>query len=144
MRSPSLKLEKRMGDEFGWGIMKKHVVQAAEEISRALRRNSTQSEKLFWDAVRNRKFLGKKFLRQHPLFFKYLDKETFFIVDFYCREHRLVVELDGKSHEYQKDYDVLRTYIINTMDMKVVRVRNDEIEKNLQGVLNKLEKIIKN
>jgi very-short-patch-repair endonuclease len=123
--------------------MRRHVVQAAEVICRTLRRNSTKSEKLFWVKVKNRKFLGKKFLRQHPLFFKYHDKETFFIVDFYCHEHRLVVELDGKSHDYQKDYDALRTYIINAMDMNVVRFRNDEIEQDLQGVLKKLEKIIK-
>ena len=71
-----------------------------------------------------------------------MDKDTFFIADFYCSEHRLVVEIDGKSHVYQKEYDVLRTEIINNMDMNVIRFRNEEIEQDLQGVLTKLEKII--
>ena len=122
--------------------MSKNVVQSAREICRALRRNSTQSEKLFWAALRNRKFHGKKFLRQHPLFFTYLNKGSFFVADFYCHELRIVIELDGKNHEYQKDHDELRTYVINTLGINVVRFRNDEVEKDLQGVLKKLERII--
>lgn len=94
--------------------------------------------------MRNRKILGKKFLRQHPLFFRYLDKDTFFIADFYCSEHRLVVEVDGKSHDYQKEYDALRTHIINDMGINVVRFKNKEIELDLPNVLKKLEKIMKN
>lgn len=101
-------------------------------------------ENLLWSEVRNRKFLGKKFLRQHPLFFQFMDKDTFFIADFYCNKHHLVVEVDGKSHNYQKEYDALQTHIINNMGIKVVRFRNDEIESDIPNVLKKLEKIIKN
>ena len=124
--------------------MNKHVVQAAEELCRRLRKDPTRSETIFWSAVRNRKFLGKKFLRQHPLFLRFMDKDTFFIADFYCGGHHLVVEVDGKSHDYQKEYDALRTHIINTLRINVVRFRNDEIESDLPNVLKALEEIMKN
>ena len=123
--------------------MNKRVFDAAKEACRLLRKKSTMSEKLLWTEIRNRKFLGKKFLRQHPLFFSYMNKDTFFIADFYCREVSLIVEIDGKSHNYQKEYDALRTHIINNMGINVVRFKNEEIENNLPIVLKRLEKIIK-
>jgi very-short-patch-repair endonuclease len=122
--------------------MNKSVVQVAKEACRELRKHSTQSEKLFWQAVRNRQVLGKKFLRQFPIFFEYMDKETFFIADFYCYENRLVVEIDGKSHDYQKEYDKLRTYIINNLEIDVVRFKNEKIEKDMSDVLEKLKQVL--
>lgn len=87
--------------------------QKIKNLARDLRRNETKYEKIFWDVVRNRKLYGIKFLRQYPIKFKYYDETRFFIADFYCAEKSLVVEIDGKIHEKQKDYDELRTYIIN-------------------------------
>jgi len=118
--------------------MSQSVVQKAKELCRELRKRSTRSELLFWQKVRNRKVLGKKFLRQYPIFFMYMDKKTFFIADFYCHENRLVVEIDGKNHDYQREYDELRTYIINNLDIEVVRFRNEEIERNISSVLERL------
>ena len=118
--------------------MKKNVVEVAKRLCRDLRKRSTLSEQLFWQAVRNRKVLGKKFLRQFSIFFEYMGKETFFIADFYCHENRLVVEIDGKSHDYQKEYDELRTYIINNLSIEVVRFPNKEIEIDINRVLEKL------
>ena len=118
--------------------MKKNVVEVAKRLCRDLRKRSTLSEQLFWQAVRNRKVLGKKFLRQFSIFFEYMGKETFFIADFYCHENRLVVEIDGKSHDYQKEYDELRTYIINNLSIEVVRFPNKEIEIDINRVLAKL------
>ena len=123
--------------------MNKHIVQTAKELCVTLRSNSTRSEKIFWNEVRNRKFHGKKFLRQHPLFFSYLGNDAFFIADFYCHEHGLVVELDGKHHEYQKDYDTMRTHIINEMNIDVIRFKNDEIEQDLQKVMRRLQEMLK-
>jgi very-short-patch-repair endonuclease len=122
--------------------MKKNVVEAAKKLCRDLRRRSTLSERLFWQAVRNRKVLGKKFLRQFPIFFEYTGKETFFIADFYCHESRLVVEIDGKSHDYQKDYDELRTHIINNLGIEVVRFPNKDIETDMNQVLEKLRGLL--
>jgi very-short-patch-repair endonuclease len=116
--------------------------QSAKVICRTLRKNSTEAEKRFWVEVRNRRFYGRKFLRQHPLFFRHQEKTVFCIVDFYCHEHRLVVEIDGKNHNYQKEYDTLRTHMINTMGIKVIRFGNDEIKNDMSNVLKKLEFIL--
>jgi very-short-patch-repair endonuclease len=117
--------------------------QIAIIISRDLRKNQTQAEQIFWDKVKNKKFLGYKFLRQHPLFYEYYDKEKFFIADFYCGDLRLVIEIDGGIHEQQKDYDQIRTEILESQhELKVVRYSNDEVEKNINKVLIDLKRVI--
>ncbi|HEX9975484.1 MAG TPA: DUF559 domain-containing protein, partial [bacterium] len=57
--------------------------QIAKELCRMLRRNQTNAEKIFWEAVRNRRFMGLKFYRQYPIFFDFSGQETFFIADFF-------------------------------------------------------------
>jgi len=96
------------------------------EVARRLRKEQTESEKIFWDVVRNRK-LGVKFLRQFAILFSFEGQDRFFIADFYCSEKRLVIELDGEIHKKQKDYDELRTFIINQLGMKVIRFSNEEL-----------------
>jgi len=118
--------------------------EIAKQLCRDLRKRQTEAEAIFWQAVRDRKFLGLKFYRQHPLFFDYLSKETFFIADFFCHERQLVVEIDGKIHDYRKDHDELRTFIISMMGIQVIRFRNEEIENDLRGVLAKVEQAIRN
>jgi len=109
-----------------------------KELCRQLRKQATGSEKIFWEAVRDRRFENRKFYRQHPIFFDYFDRKRFFIADFYCHEEKLVVELDGKIHDYQKDYDEMRDHIINDLKIKVLWFKNEEIENNLEGVLERL------
>jgi len=118
------------------------VYNNAIELCRKLRKCSTPSEDKLWFALRNRKSLGKKFLRQHPIFFKYIHTQSFFIADFYCSEHKLVIEIDGKSHDYQKEYDELRTHLINALGIKVIRFKNGEIEDDLPGVLERIEFVL--
>jgi len=113
--------------------------QIAKQICRDLRKNQTKAELTFWNAVRKRKILGYKFYRQYPLFFDYKGKETFFVADFFCFEKRLVIDLDGKIHNYQLGRDKLREHLINMLGIEVVRYRNDEIENNLDMVLEKLK-----
>ncbi|HEX9062748.1 MAG TPA: endonuclease domain-containing protein [Clostridia bacterium] len=110
------------------------------EITRELRKRQTKSEKAFWELVRNRN-LGEKFVRQFAISFEYEDKNRFFIADFYCHDKKLVVEIDGKIHEKQKDYDKLRTQIINQLGITVIRFTNEEIE-NIDLVKEKLMKLI--
>ena len=109
-----------------------------KQTIRKLRKNQTKSESMFWQAVRNRKLQGKKFLRQHPICFEIDDSKRFFVADFYCHEKRLVVEIDGKIHMRQKNYDALRTHIMNILGMQVIRFRNEEIEANLEAVLERV------
>ncbi len=113
-----------------------------KETVRDLRKNSTTAELIFWNAVRNRKLCRKKFFRQHPIRFEIDGQKRFFIADFYCSERKLVIEIDGSIHEMQKDYDVLRTHIINKMGLKVVRFKNEDIVYRLNKVLLRLKEEI--
>jgi len=122
--------------------MRKALVQKVKELCRDLRKRSTRSERMFWNEVRNRRILGKKFLRQYPIFFEYLNQKRFFIADFYCHESQLVIEIDGKSHDYQKEYDELRSYIINNLGIEVIRFRNGDIENDIKEVLTKLKAVL--
>jgi very-short-patch-repair endonuclease len=76
---------------------KKRLSLIAKEFCRDLRASQTKSESCIWEIVRNRKLLGKKFLRQHPIYYNLLGKESFYICDFYCHEFKLVIEIDGKN-----------------------------------------------
>ncbi len=71
-----------------------------QQRARELRQRATEAEQMLWERVRNRRLGGLKFRRQHPL--------GPYIVDFYCAEHRLVVEVDGPIHEGQKERNALR------------------------------------
>ncbi len=109
---------------------------------RDLRKNSTPAEKKFWQYVRHRQFKGYKFNRQHPIIFEIDNIKRYFVADFYCHELELVVEIDGGIHETQKDYDELRTKIIETLGIKVYRFSNEEVLDDIDSVLVKLDGII--
>jgi very-short-patch-repair endonuclease len=70
-----------------------------------LRKNQTETEKVIWGIVRNRRLNGHKFLRQHSIRFNYYGKVLFFVADFYSAKLKLVIEIDGKIHENQQEYD---------------------------------------
>ena len=122
---------------------KRQLRLIAKLICRELRKQATPAEKKLWEYLRNHKFFGKKFYRQYPLFYDFEGRESFFIADFYCHEERLVIEVDGKIHEFNKNYDEHRTEIINLMGIRVVRIKNEEIEKNINGVLEKLKNYLR-
>ncbi len=107
----------------------------AKIFCRELRKNQTRTEKILWQAIRNEKLLNKKFRRQHPIFHDIECKESFFILDFYCYENKLGIELDGAIHQYKLKEDEHRTKILNSLGIKIMRFRNYEIENNLNKVL---------
>jgi very-short-patch-repair endonuclease len=108
------------------------------ELVRSMRKNQTEAEKVFWNAVRNRQVKNKKILRQYALIFEHGDSKRFFVPDFICVESALVIEIDGKIHEQQKDYDELRSYLIKKMGYRVIRFRNEEVLNDLGKVISKL------
>jgi very-short-patch-repair endonuclease len=120
-------------------INKKKLVDVAKVVCRGLRKNSTEAEREFWEAVRTKK-LGKKFYRQFLFFHDITGKETFFVADFYCHEEKLIVELDGKYHQYRLKEDKERTKILNYLGLRVIRFRNEEVINDLSGVVMKIEK----
>lgn len=118
--------------------MKKEAVR----ISRILRKNPTISEELLWGKIRMRKFKNLRFLRQHPLLFPYNKGERFFIADFFCDEKKIILEVDGKIHEKQRERDKMRTEICKKLGYRTVRVKNEDIINNLNKVLKQLGEII--
>lgn len=97
--------------------------------ARELRKNQTKAEEIFWQLVRNRKFLNLKFRRQHQI--------GQYIVDFYCDEHKLVIEFDGEVHdtEKQKKHDSIRDKYLTSLGNCVLRFKNEELLNNPQSVL---------
>ena len=118
---------------------KSELAAIAKVVCRGLRNNPTETEKIFWEAVRNKRFEGKKFYRQHPFFYDLTGSETFFIADFYCYEEKLIIELDGIYHQYRLKQDEERTKILNLLGVRVIRFTNDEIIEDLNTVLNKIK-----
>jgi very-short-patch-repair endonuclease len=98
--------------------------------ARRLRQNLTPAEKMLWQALRNRQLNGWKFRCQHPI--------ASFVVDFYCPEHRFVIELDGGVHEQQVEYDAARTEKLNQLGYRVMRFRNSEVTSDLNRVLQEI------
>ncbi|MDO9577309.1 MAG: DUF559 domain-containing protein [Candidatus Cloacimonadales bacterium] len=118
--------------------MKSLVIETARE----LRKKSTLAEKIFWNAVRNRKIKGKKFNRQFSIHFVYNGHPRFFIADFYCHENMLIIEIDGGIHEQQKDYDLLRTEIVNELGINVIRFKNETVLENINQIIEDIKKIL--
>jgi len=112
--------------------------KSIKELCRLLRKNQTPAEEALWQSLRNRKLNGLKFLRQHPIVYSKFDRKVkFFIADFYCAEKQIVLELDGKIHDFQKEYDENRDLIIQSKGLKVIRFKNEEVG-NLPRLLEKL------
>lgn len=98
-----------------------------EAVARRLRQNLTTAEQILWQALRNRQLNGLRFRCQHPV--------GRFIVDFFCPQCKLVVELDGGVHDEQAEYDTVRTEQLNAYGDRVVRFPNKEVFTNLASVL---------
>ena len=107
--------------------------------ARKLRGNMTLEEKLLWQKLRGRKFFKLKFLRQHPIVYDVINnKPLFFVPDFYCASKKVIIEVDGKIHDFQKDYDERREEILTNMGLRVMRIKNEEI-RNINKVLKNIE-----
>ncbi len=108
------------------------------QICRDLRQRATPAERKLWAYVRNKQLDGVKFYRQKPLIYEEsIDKKYFYIADFFTRQKQLVVELDGPIHESKKEYDKNRDTVINNLGLRVLRIKNEEME-NVEMVLEKI------
>jgi len=114
----------------------------ARKVSKELRNNPTDVERKLWNVLKNRQLLNLKFHRQHPIFYNYNNRRNFFIADFYCHELKMVIELDGQIHIKRKDYDQIRTDILEFKNVIVVRFNNEIILSDFDYALNKLKVII--
>jgi very-short-patch-repair endonuclease len=106
---------------------RKPLSDEQEERVRSLRHNATFPERLLWGRLRAGRLAGNKFRRQHPI--------EAFVVDFYCHEARLAIELDGDSHAGRAAYDAQRTAALARSGIRVARVANDDVLRSLDAVL---------
>jgi very-short-patch-repair endonuclease len=100
-------------------------------LARDFRKRQTPEENLVWKELRGRRFMGLKFLRQHPVFYR-IDKEwvEFFVADFYCRELKLIIEIDGEIHKLRREYDRDRDEKLNSKGLNVIRIENKAVNES--------------
>ena len=123
------------GGGLGRGSAEKHqpkylpLPEQLKQHARELRKNSTNAELLLWQLVRRNQLLGMGFRRQHPL--------GNYVLDFYCHEAQLVVELDGGQHNEvsRQQHDETRTQYLKSQGLTVLRFWNNEVLENTEGVL---------
>ena len=111
-----------------------HNRPTLKENRKALRENSTPAEEALWKRLARKQLDGKKFRRQHSV--------GTYILDFYCPEEMLAIEMDGADH-YTKEgrgNDLERTAYLNNLNIRVVRFENKLVLEKMEFVLNKIKK----
>jgi very-short-patch-repair endonuclease len=104
------------------------------ETARRLRRDMTEAEKAMWRLLRSRQLAGYKFRRQEPV--------GRYIVDFVCFSHKLVVEVDGGQHADATAYDQRRTRFFLDEGFQILRLWNNEVLENRDGVCARIAEVL--
>jgi very-short-patch-repair endonuclease len=104
---------------------------ALKEKARYLRNNSTLSEVLLWKHLKGKQMCGFDFHRQKPL--------DNYIVDFFCNELMLAIEIDGDSHIGKEKYDEIRQKRLEGLGIKFLRFADMDVKKNMNGVIETIE-----
>ncbi len=110
--------------------MRLYNIRKLKERRQDLRKNPTRAESILWNKLR-REQLGYKFRRQHSI--------GGYVLDFCCLKRKLIVEIDGPIHEFQKKDDLVRDKFFTDLDFDILRFKNEEIEKDLDIVINKIQ-----
>ncbi|MBI2759392.1 MAG: DUF559 domain-containing protein [Chloroflexi bacterium] len=105
------------------------------EVAREFRKTPTKSEAILWKALCGKQLDGVKFRRQQPI--------GPFVADFYNSDCRLVIEVDGPIHEFQKDADRARQELLEVLGLKVLRLKAEMTENNLPIALELIREAIK-
>jgi very-short-patch-repair endonuclease len=100
---------------------------------RRLRKNVTDAERKLWNILRSRRMAGLKFFRQYGA--------GPYILDFYCPERRLAIEVDGGQHAdaYGQQHDAHRDRYLKELNIRVIRFWNNDVLQNIEGVGQKIK-----
>ena len=126
-------------DSFWEGELRWHDLPfnpLLKERARLLRRAGNLAEAIFWSRVKKKQFLGLDFDR-HKIIGNY-------IVDFYCKNLGIVIEIDGNSHDLKQEYDEQRDAYLKGLGLKVIHISDSEVKQNIQAVFDYLETLFKN
>ena len=104
-----------------------------KDSRKALRNNMTPAEATLWRALKGRGAGGMKFRRQQGI--------GPFVLDFYCPEYRLGIELDGASHDYKFEYDEKRTEYLRGQGIRLLRFSNQQVFAAMEGVLAEIVRV---
>ncbi len=107
-----------------------------KELSRQLRKNSTLAEVLLWNQIKKKQIRGYQFLRQKPI--------DNYIVDFFCYELMLAIEIDGETHNYKVEKDQIRQKRLELLGINLLRFLDIDVKRNMNGVLLSLNTWINN
>ena len=107
-----------------------------KELAKKLRNDSTLGEALLWKEIKNKQFYGYDFHRQKPL--------LNYIVDFYCYELNLIIEIDGQYHNHEETYnlDLAREAELEKYNLTILRFTEQEVKKDMVNVLRTIEGFI--
>ena len=107
-----------------------------KEFARQLRNNSTKSEVILWQKLKNKQMYGYDFHRQKPI--------GNYIIDFFCQELMLAIEVDGYSHQLEEVYDkdIIKTQKLNQLGISLLRFTDNEVLKDTFNVLLAIENFI--
>ncbi|MBN1478669.1 endonuclease domain-containing protein [candidate division KSB1 bacterium] len=103
-------------------------------FARKLRKSSTDAEQLLWSALRNRRLNGLKFRRQHLI--------GHYIVDFYCSEKQLIIEVDGDYHLFTDEQDAQRQQWLESQGYRLIRFWNEDVLQDLEAVVKNIEIVV--
>ena len=106
-------------------------------FARELRKNMTRAEEVLWSRLRKKQVDGFTFRRQHPI--------DIYIVDFYCHEFNLIIEVDGEIHEIPEvsEHDEGRTAELERLGLVIIRFTNQEVIQQTDNVINRIKAQIK-
>ncbi len=104
-----------------------------KRIRRKFRNNQTNVERLLWNHLRNKQFYGLKYYRQYSI--------GKYILDFYCPELKLAIELDGGQHAEEKNnsHDQIRSDYLKSQGIKVMRFWDNDVIQNIESILDKIK-----
>ena len=112
--------------------------QSVQQFRRSLRDKSTLGEKLLWMCLRRKQIQGQRFLRQFSV-----EK---YVLDFYCPELKLAIEIDGPTH-FESDaavqYDKFRQKEIESLGIEFLRFTDDDVKENIEGVIKIITEVVK-
>ncbi len=118
--------------------MKPETPGYVRQLAKEMRRDPTPAEDLLWQHLRRNRVIGCKFYRQYPI--------GRYIADFCCPDKGLIIELDGKVHESERNtaYDKIRDRTLACEGMTVIRFQNDQVIQDINNIITRIETVLMN
>lgn len=127
---PSPTLPEGKGDAPGYFMVNSKDIRELIIKSKQMKDNPTPAEEILWKYLKGGK-LNTHFRRQHII--------DHFIVDFVCLKKRLIIEVDGDVHDFQKERDIERTKILESLGFSISRFTNDQVINNTQNIIDEIQ-----